>query len=269
MNHTTAIEDPSIEGAQIGERDPAEVLLGIIVALLAPMFILASNGDIACARMAARQTVMAYRARSDAELIAVVQIIAFGLAALASLSRSMEDDLSLNMTLRLRANANACNRGAEHNRRALKDLRADKPTPHHAEQQVPPDEGFDEVALMASVATALEKTGQDQPPTKATAPSIPAPTAAAPTIPAPTQPTPTQSPPTQSERQIQVAWAAGMARVAAKYTADLHNLSPLERRQASIRATALSSCAHDLLAGNVGPRPRPGDLAALMQPMKR
>jgi hypothetical protein len=47
--------------------------------------------------MAAIGTVNAYRARNHADLIAIAQIIAFGPAALGSLSLSMADDISLSM----------------------------------------------------------------------------------------------------------------------------------------------------------------------------
>ena len=59
------------------------------------MFLGISGGDVRLARIAAIQTVTAYRAANDADLIAVAQIIAFGLAALGSLSLSMADDISL------------------------------------------------------------------------------------------------------------------------------------------------------------------------------
>ena len=49
----------------------------------------------------------------------MAKIIAFGLAALASLSRSMEDDLSISQMLRLRSNANASDRAEHRNRLAL------------------------------------------------------------------------------------------------------------------------------------------------------
>jgi hypothetical protein len=258
MTETITHPRPSIEAAPDEEFHPADILLHLTITLLAPMFLLASGGNIMFARMAALQTVTAYHARTDEDMIAIVQIIAFGLAALASLSRSMEDDLSLAMTLRLRGNANACNRSAEQNRRALRESRTGNETLANVQPAVSLDDGYDETELMASVAEALRQTGQTRPPKQETMPARPAVAPAAPAV-----------PPNASERQIEVAWAAGMARAAAAYTADLPNLAPAERRAATIRATALSRCAHDLMAGNVGPRPRPGDLAALTRPNQR
>jgi hypothetical protein len=98
--------------------NPSDILQSLLVTLLAPMFFALCAGDIAIARMAALETINGYRARSHVDLILIAQIIGFGLAALGSLSLSMADDISVSLTLRLRGNANACNRSAEQNRRA-------------------------------------------------------------------------------------------------------------------------------------------------------
>ena len=104
----------------VASIQPGDVLLHLIVLLLAPLFLEAGGGDVNFARLAALETVGAYRARNNADLIAIAQIIAYGLASLGSLGLSMADDLSLSMILRLRGNANALNRSAEQNRRALR-----------------------------------------------------------------------------------------------------------------------------------------------------
>ena len=115
MTETTT----TIEPQAAASIHPADILLQFIVTLLAPMFLTASCGDIGFARLAATHTIEAYRARNPADLVAVAQILAFGLAALGSLSMSMADGISMSMTLRLRGNANACNRSAQQNRGAL------------------------------------------------------------------------------------------------------------------------------------------------------
>jgi hypothetical protein len=99
--------------------NPANALLHIIGSLLAPIFLDASGGDIALARLAAMATVTAYPATTPADQLAAGQVIAFGLAALGALSRSLADDDPPAMKLRLRGNANALNRSAEQNRRLL------------------------------------------------------------------------------------------------------------------------------------------------------
>jgi hypothetical protein len=89
------------------------------------MFLMATDGDISFARMAAFETLNAYRAKTQVDMIAIAQIVGCGLAALVSISRSMEDDISVSMTLRLRGNAVALNRTVEHARRALEKSRRD------------------------------------------------------------------------------------------------------------------------------------------------
>jgi hypothetical protein len=125
MSETTTPTDPQTS------RRPSEIVLNLLATLLAPMFLGVTGGDIALARMAAIETVGAYRAGTVLDLIAVAQIVGYGLAALGSLSLSMEDDLSLSMILRLRGSANACSRSAEQNRRALGKVPINAPIPHH------------------------------------------------------------------------------------------------------------------------------------------
>jgi hypothetical protein len=97
--------------------------MSFIVSTLAPIFLGVTGGDAVLARMAAAETIDDYRARNHVDLIAVAQIITNGLAALGSLTRSMEDELSLSMMLRLRGNAISLNRTVEQNRRVLRENR--------------------------------------------------------------------------------------------------------------------------------------------------
>ncbi len=106
---------------------PADILFNLVVAFLVPMFLTASQGDITYARLAAIETVNGYGLRRTADLITIAQIIAFGLAALGSLSLSLADDVSVKMALRLRGNATSCNRAAEQNRRALRQSHDSEP----------------------------------------------------------------------------------------------------------------------------------------------
>jgi hypothetical protein len=232
------IEPP--EAPPVMDIQPSDILAHLVVTLLAPMFLLASGGDIMFAHMAALETLNAYQARNHADLIAIAQIVGCGLAALGSLSLSMTDDLSLSITLRLRGNAVALNRAAEANRRALLITRPQAAPP-------PPVEEFDaadkqhEADVLASVAQMQKRVAE----TKAS--------------PEPPQAPPTGQPP-MTEKQKQALWAAAMSDVAGEYTASLIHLPPAERKLASRRAAALSSCANQLLTGNAPPRPRPGDL---------
>jgi hypothetical protein len=108
-------------------RHPIDVLINVVVTLLAPMFITAAGGNLHLARVAAMETVVSYRAHNHAGLIAVARIIGYGLAALGSLSLSMDDDLSIPLILKLRTNATALDRSGERAERALRAAQAEPP----------------------------------------------------------------------------------------------------------------------------------------------
>jgi hypothetical protein len=226
MTQPTEPPDPDIH--------PSDILLNLIVTCLAPMFLIASNGDILFARMAALETINAYRARDHIDLIAIAQIVGCGLAALGSLSLSMADDLSLSMTLRLRGNAVALNRTVEHARRALKEVRPDFET-------APPVDPEYEAAVLAGVAETQKRVEE---------------TKARPQTPE----QPASGFPPLTEQQKQKLWASAMSDVADEFTASLIHLPPAARKIASRRAAILSSCANQLLSGDVPPRPSPDDL---------
>jgi hypothetical protein len=231
--------------AELTDLHPSEILMALIVTLLAPMFLGVTAGDISLARLAALETVNAYQARNQADLIAIAQIVAYGLAALGSLSLSMDDNISLSMTLRLRANANALDRSAEHNRRALAQTRPDAPA---AQQPCPADAQY-EAETLANLETTKNRVAQAQ---ARLHPVAPAPT------PAPVL--------TLQDKQIQAAWASAMTDVAGEFTASIAHLPPAERKEASRRAALLSGCANELLSGNVPPRLKPGALDPFSRP---
>jgi hypothetical protein len=220
---------------------PAHVLINLIINLLTPMFLAPAGGNIAFARQAAAETLESYRVESDADLISAALVIGFGLAALTALSQSMEDGLPVAATLRLRGNANACNRSAQQNRRALEQNRAEEP----ASSPEPPQPEFDEAEVIAAVAATRQRTHENLTQTAAKA-------------------TPRFQEPT--EQQYQAAWAAGIAMVAAEVAAEIPNLPPNQRAEATIQAAAMKDCANHLLAGDVPPRLHPGDIAAMMRP---
>jgi hypothetical protein len=225
------------------ETPSADILMNLIVALLAPMFLCVTAGDVGFARMAAAETVNAYRARTQSDLIAIAQIIAFGLAALGSLSLSMEDDLSLSMTLRLRGNAVACNRSAEQNRRAIRQSAGNGHAATAAESEIPPatiadDPGPTPAGAFLSAAAAQELAAEAS--ARLRDPQTP-----------PTQMTDLKS----AEKRHQEMWAIAMVKDAGDLNASIANLPPAERRAASIRAAALGSTAHQLLTGTSPPLP--------------
>jgi hypothetical protein len=128
---TAAARHPDAPGpdAPASPTQPADSLIAGIVTALAPLFLSGRTAGHRGARRAALETLNAYQPGSPAELLIVAQIIGFGLAALDSLRLSMQPDLSLSRRLRLRGGANALNRAAQQNARALETLRRHPPPP--------------------------------------------------------------------------------------------------------------------------------------------
>jgi hypothetical protein len=229
-------------------------LMSLIVTLLLPTFLGVTAGDIALARMAAIETINDYRARNNADLIAIAQIIACGLAALGSLSLSMDEEISLSMALRLRSSAVALNRSAEQNRRVLNQPLRENPTPYYLETPSEPettpaetedDPGIARAEALLSAAAAQELAEEAearmQDPRQI----------------ANQTPAPAQNAPATTDKRHQEMWAIAMVKEASEITANLLHLPPAERQAAALRAAALGSAANELLTG-VSP-PRAGD----------
>jgi hypothetical protein len=255
------------EDSALGSTD---VLINLIVTLLAPMFLLGAGGDTSFARIAALETITAYRVQNHVGLLLVAKIVAFGLTALGSPGLSMTDDLSIPLILRLRANANALNRSAERAERMLGETRFTRAAAE-------PDTDLNEATVLAGVAEVQERAAAARAAVQAaqlsaraeSAPSPP-PTPVLPPQPAPvlaSQPAP--NPATAQDQRNRAQWAVAMADVAAECVAEMATLPPAKRREAKLRAAALSSTANSLLCGAPAPRPRPGDLAGMMRPAKR
>ncbi|MEA2773627.1 MAG: hypothetical protein QOD93_6589 [Acetobacteraceae bacterium] len=249
------------------------ILMNLIVALLAPMFLGVTGGDIDFARMAAVETVNAYRARNRADLIAIAQIIAFGLAALGSLSLSMADDITVSMALRLRGNANACNRSAEQNRRALAKSLGDESVPQHPEMTAEPETpdviadytetGYTEtgyndadtfLSATAAQVLAAESLARLQGAEQTAEPGAISPRAQIGTH----DMTP--------NKRHQAMWAIAMVKESGEINDSLPNLSPADREAAILRAAQLSRTAHDLIYRSATPPLSPDSLAGISPP---
>ena len=211
------------------------VLLNAVIALLAPMFLWSTGGDVAYARLAAMETLEAYRATGPRSLITATKIIAFELAALWSLSQSMSDEISLSMALRLRGNANSMDRAAERNRQTLEqDCRiaesADLPSEAALAESV--------VEAQRMVREANTRIRAAQQPTALEPVASPVP---------PPVPAPNLAP--MPEDQRRAAWAGAMAQVAEELTADMGTLSPKQRAVEMMRVEALTQTATALVSG--------------------
>jgi hypothetical protein len=259
------------------------ILTDLILAYLTPMFLAVTGGNIQDAHFAAAQALESYRARTDRDLIAASQVIAFSFAALGSLTLSVSDGLSLSMILRLRGNAQGSSRAAEQNRRALQqpqptnDLQSPEPAPDKA-PVVADDVVADKAPVVADdkapvvaddkapvVADDKAPIVADDNAYDAKADVIAEPAAAQPATEARTempqstlhQPnTPTRP---SLEQRNHALWAAAFTNVAADIVAGIPNLAPHQRQAATMRAAALNSSATDLLSGNTEAYLRPGD----------
>jgi hypothetical protein len=285
MTQTTSLHEPE-PSPQASPAPAIPTLLTLIVAILAPMFLGITAGDIGLARAVALETMNAHRTENRADLLAVAQIIAYGLAALGSLSLSMADDISLSMALRLRNNASALTRSAEKHRAALVRDHCDGWTDDQpafpmtsATGMVGEKENFSEAAVVAALEATRKLAAETQARMAAaeqlrvqSAPSTPPPAPIATTVTAPvTAPVaapvaapaaapaaapvtapisaPMTPPVSAEERRNQMAWANAMINVAGDYTASLPNLPPLQHKTVSLRVAALVTTANDLLAG--------------------
>jgi hypothetical protein len=228
------------ESSRLPRQRPADILLNILITLLTPMFLLAADGDLTFARLAAAETIDAYRAETHTDLITVAKIIAFGLTALASLCRSMEDDLTISQILRLRSNANAADRAEHRNRHILQQSRSEQA----AVPRQDPEPDIDTAALTAAAADMQQRTIQHL---ARLAPQAP-------------DPAPATQTATNAEQQYAASWAASAAAIAAETAATLPSLPPNERHSAAMWIEALNEAAADFMTVGIPPRLRPGDL---------
>jgi hypothetical protein len=197
------------------ETQPAGLLTGFVVSLLVPFLMAGGITDIDVARRAAAETIAAYKAGGQDEIVTIAQTVAFALASLDNLRLSMQADLSLSMKLKLRGNANALNRSSRDATTTLDSQRRDTPA---AEP--------DPTELRAALETAKTVVQQAQ-----TTPHAANPTG----------------------REIDLSWASAMTDVAAEFSAELPNLQPAQRRTHLARIGALSEIARTLGRGDAPP----------------
>jgi hypothetical protein len=109
-----------------------------VLLCLSPFFLAAACGNPVKARAAAEAMLDGFATQSTEEWQLAAQITAFGFAALESLRASADKDLPVNITLRLRGNANAMNRSATQCRKTLDTLRKARTAPAAAAQAANP-----------------------------------------------------------------------------------------------------------------------------------
>ncbi len=174
-------------------------LANLILALLTPMFLWSTAGDIRLAHAAAAQTLNEFRIANRLSLFTVAKIIAFDIATLSSLSLSMYEDVSMLLALRLRGNAASLDRSAERNRR------------RHDQESRAGTPGDTEDSVEAAIAEAQRMVQEANARIQAAAPAAePQPAAE----PAPIRPAAAAPAARSSAQQRQSAWATAMAAVA-------------------------------------------------------
>jgi hypothetical protein len=105
----------------------ATAVLEAMLTRLARLFLGSAGNDEQTARQAAHHALLAYRPRSDSELMLAAEIVSFSLHALDALNRSMDTDLSVNQICRLRSNAVSLSREAHKAQRKLDQLQKIEP----------------------------------------------------------------------------------------------------------------------------------------------
>jgi hypothetical protein len=198
---------------------PAGVLMPFLLAVLTPFLTAGGITDPDLARQAAMETIAAYQAAGNHQLLTTTQIIAFALASLENLRLSAPPDLSLSMKLKLRDNANALNRASQKAAATLDIQPAD-----------PPAEAPDQAEIMTALKfaqTPIAQTPIAQTPITETRPSL--------------------------SRKTDIRWGRVMTDIATEYTAELPDLSPEKRRTHLARINALSKIAGMLDRGDAPP----------------
>ena len=227
-------------------------LVSLVLALLTPMFLWSTAGDIRLAHTAAAETLNTYRIANRLDLWTVAKIIAFDIATLSSLSQSMYEDISISMALRLRGNANGLDRSAERNRRALE----------HASRTGAAEET--EVSVEAAIAEAQRMVQEAQARIRAAAATEtkpdPAPAAEPPAPPARAQAPEVASAAAPAARtpaeQPRAAWPDAVTAVAEELAADIDAVPPGQRWGEMARIMALTAAAADI-ATRAAPPPSP------------
>jgi hypothetical protein len=227
-------------------------LVNLILALLTPMFLWSTAGDIRLAHIAAAQTLKQFSITNRLSLFTVAKIIAFDIATLSSLSLSMYEDVSMLLALRLRGNATSLDRSAARNRRAL-DQESQLAGPGGTEDAV--EAAIAEAKRMVNEAKARIQAAAQASEARPDAEPAPVAEPAAEAAQAPASVPPSAA--RTSAQQRQAAWANAMTQVAEEFTDGLKDLPPGERWKEMARIEALTIAAADLASG----APAPGLLA--------
>ena len=226
------------------DASPAN-LVNLVLALLTPMFLWSTAGDIRLAHTAAAQTLNEYRVANRLSLFTVAKIIAFDIATLSSLSLSMYEDVSISLALRLRGNANSLDRSGERNRRMLEQASRLG------------EAGKTDDSVEAAIAEAQRMVNEAKDRTRAgTAEAQPDPAPVAEPVAEATQapaPEPASVAEQSAAQQRRFARADAMTVIADEFTAELKDLPRGEHWKEIARIEPLTMAAGDLASGAAPP----------------
>jgi hypothetical protein len=227
---------------------PDTSLVNLILALLTPMFLWSSAGDIRLARAAAAETLNAYRIANRLSLWTVAKIIAFDIATLSSLSQSMYEDISISLALRLRGNANGLDRSGERNRRALEQADrsgVEDDTEDAVDAAIAEAQRMVEQAKARIQAAAAPVADPKPDPAPVAEPMTLATQATAPVPPSAAAPTPLDQQPTE--------WPDAMTEVAEAFASGLEDVPPEAQWKEMTRIMAMTAAAADIASGTAPP----------------
>ena len=131
------------------------LFLETIVRFLMPFF-LGVTSDVDAARAEIIETLASYGARTRSEMLNAARIIAYGIAALATLGEASDPEMPASMRLRFRGCANGLDRSGQQNETALaKRLACD--VPDAAAAPVEPVDDMADADVQAEITQARAK----------------------------------------------------------------------------------------------------------------
>jgi hypothetical protein len=233
---------------------PDTNLANLVLALLTPMFLWSTAGDIRLARVAAAQTLNEYRVANRLSLFTVAKIIAFDIATLSSLSLSMYEDVSMLLALRLRGNATSLDRSAERNRR-LWELEQASRSGAGTETEDTVEAAIAEAQRMVQQANARIRAAAEAAGTQPDADPVPVAEPAAVAAQAPSQVPPSAAAPAArlTAEQQPTEWPDEITEVAAAFAAGLEHVPPEEQWTEMRRIMAMTAAAAEIACGTTPP----------------
>jgi hypothetical protein len=218
--------------------DAGRPMASVLLALITPLMLAGGAVDPALASRAASDALGDYCAHGPARLLSAAQVVGYGVAGLDTLRLSAvaPNDTSAAAIGALRLTAVRLATTSARSERTLTGPRREG----EAAVTVPTViDTAKEAAVLEALAATTARVRRAEAETANAEPQAPAP-AGAPLL-------PTRPPSNPEEDRIRkLVWAGAMNEVAQECAANLHLLSPAERRRETMRISALSTVANGL-----------------------